>query len=219
MADLIEARHKLGSGATFKFMRKKWAAGEPIFKAASLIEERASGRVDIDNAIRFVASTENEDRYGDVVRASGWDIKAYKANPIVLFAHSHVSIVGGATRVWLEDKQLMVDLVLADAGTSPLVDSVRALVHQRLLRAVSVGFMPAEAKEILKDGYFSGYEFIKQELLEISLVGVPANREALEVIRSFQVSEDDERKLLCPANRGFTAQRARVEFEKMRAGI
>jgi hypothetical protein len=36
--------------------------------------------------IRFVASSEKVARDGDIIRAKGWDLKAFRANPVVLWA-------------------------------------------------------------------------------------------------------------------------------------
>lgn len=185
-------------------------AGQTFDKAAD---------VDPDKPLRFIASDESVDRYGDIVRQAGWDLAAFKRNPVALFGHSHRDIVGAFSRVWVDGKQLLADLMLAEQGTGPIVDYVRALVRQRLLKAVSVSFLPLEWRFIRdeKEDRITGYEFLKQELLEISLVSVPANAQALEIARSLHLSDDMQRSLLAPATRGLSAQRARVELEKLRA--
>lgn len=193
--------------------------GKPVYKHVLLDFPTTTKELDLDAPLRFVASTEAVDRYGDVVRADKWELNAFKSNPMVLFGHSHTSPVGTATRVWTEAKQLLSDVKLAAAGTSALIDSVRSLVQQRILRAVSVGFLPTVEPKYLRDAEskaVTGYEFVGQELLEISLVAVPANPEALSVVRSFNLSDEDQRRLFLPANRGHSAQRARAELEKLR---
>jgi hypothetical protein len=37
--------------------------------------------------MRFVASDESVDRYGDIIRASGWQLENFRKNPVLLFAH------------------------------------------------------------------------------------------------------------------------------------
>jgi HK97 family phage prohead protease len=191
---------------------------KPIFKEANL-ETRAAD-IDPDETMRFIASTEATDRYGDVVRADGWDLASFRKNPVILFGHSHSAPVGVATRVWVEAKKLMADIKLAAQGTSELVDSVRALVRQRILRAVSVGFLPSEYKEVRSDGNFVGYEFTKQELLEISLVAVPANQEALAVARSLNIPAELHGTLFRPdapssGRKNLSADRARLQLEML----
>ncbi len=138
-----------------------------------------SGRQSDDNPLEFILSDETVDRVGDVIRASGWDLQAFKSNPIALFGHSHDSILGVWENVRVEGKRLLGQLRLAKPGTSPLVDTVRSLIEQRILKAVSVGFQPIEANP-RKGG---GYEFTKAALHEVSLVAVPANPSAIALAK------------------------------------
>jgi hypothetical protein len=48
-------------------------------KAASIDEEAKS--------VTFVISTNDEDRYGEVVDQKSWDFKSYLKNPLVLWGH------------------------------------------------------------------------------------------------------------------------------------
>jgi HK97 family phage prohead protease len=190
-----------------------------IIKQAFL--DSSDKAVDPDAPMTFVASTEAVDRYGDIVRADGWELANFKRNPVALFGHNYSSIVGLVPRVWIESKRLMAEIKLAAQGTSALVDSVRALVAQKILRAVSVSFLPMEEPTLMRDeknDRVTGYEFTKQDLLEISLVAVPANQEAIAVARSLGISDDMQRALFVPAFRGISAGRARVEFEKLTQG-
>jgi phage head maturation protease len=59
--------------------------------------------------------------------------------------------------------------------------------------AVSVGFMPLEQPNAIKDleGRTTGWEFTSQELLELSAVSLPANPEALARMVSKGFAEDD----------------------------
>jgi HK97 family phage major capsid protein len=60
---------------------------------------------------------------------------------------------------------------------------VRALVRQGILRAVSVGFQPKKIEPLGKNE--NGYRFVQSELLECSLVSVPANANALAIAKQF----------------------------------
>lgn len=136
-----------------------------------------TGHQSDDNPLDFILSDESVDRMGDVIRASGWDLSSFKSNPIALMGHSHEHILGVWENVRIEGKRLMGTLKLANPGTSPLIDTVRSLLEQRVLRAVSVGFQPIEANP-RKGG---GYEYTKSSLHEVSVVAVPANPNALAV--------------------------------------
>ncbi len=149
-----------------------------------------SGHQSDDNPLEFVLSDESVDRMGDVIRAGGWDLKQFKSNPIALLGHDHSSIIGVWENVRVEGKRLLGSLKLAKEGTSDLVDTVRSLIDQRILKSVSVGFQPIEA-EPRKAG---GWDFIKSALHEVSVVAVPANPNALAVAKA-AYGEDIARKL------------------------
>ena len=130
----------------------------------------------------FVMSDESIDRVGDVIRAGGWDLADFQKNPVALWGHDHGKPIGVWENVRVAGKKLIGKLKLAKEGTSAEIDTIRSLVEQRILKAVSVGFQPLEAKPLEKS---SGYEYTKQRLHECSLVAVPANANALAIAKSF----------------------------------
>lgn len=140
----------------------------------------------------FVMSDAKIDRMGDVIEADGWQLQNFKAHPIALFNHDPNQVIGTWTDVKVQDKQLRGRLEFAEQGTSALVDTVRALHDQGILRAVSVGFRPLEQKPLDADAdkYFGPFRFIKSELLECSLVAVPANPRALNAVKSLGLTGD-----------------------------
>lgn len=159
--------------------------------------EKAEGKA---RSIRFVASDETVDRYGDIIRAEGWDLSNFKKNPVLLFGHNSREPAIGTVRAWVEDTQLLADATFAPEGVSAFADEIWNLVDADIMRAVSVGFLPtAEPNPIWKNddeetGILTGFEFIAQELLELSVVSVPANPAALAVARSL-ASEQTIRRL------------------------
>ncbi len=140
-----------------------------------------SGKQSSDDPFDFVLSDESVDRMGDVIRADGWDLAAFRKNPIALMGHSHEHILGVWENVRVEGKQLLGRLKLAKPGTSELIDTVRSLIEQRILKAVSVGFQPIEAEPRKSGG---GFDFIKSALHEVSVVSVPANPNALAIAKA-----------------------------------
>lgn len=178
-----------------------------------------------DGQYEFVASDETPDRYGDIVRASGWELANYKRNPIVLFQHQSSNPVGIATKVWVESKALMIRIKLAAEGTSPFIDTLRKLLDQKIVRAVSVGFLPTKAPNYLKDAKteaITGLEFNGQELLENSIVSVPANPAALALAKSLHIPEQHLQRVFAPqvqspgALAHMTRQRSTLEIIKSR---
>jgi hypothetical protein len=67
-------------------------------------------------------------------------------------------------------------------------------VQAGILRAVSVGFRPIESKPLNEKDKdpFGPQRFTKHELVETSLVSIPANPNALAVVKSLHISQETE---------------------------
>ena len=127
----------------------------------------------------FVISSEEVDRHGDVVLAQGWRLQAYLRNPVFLWAHNYgLPVIGRALAVWPEPGQLLARLEFAP---TEFARQVAALYRSGYQQGVSVGFRPLryEERRDARTGAFLGIRFLEQELLEVSAVPVPANRQAL----------------------------------------
>lgn len=144
----------------------------------------------IGEGMEFVLSDETRDRYGDVIVAAGWDLRWFKKNPVALFGHSSGFPIGRWEDVRVEGTKLVGRLRFAEEGTSPRIDELRRLVEQGILRAVSVGFRPIEDEAIDPKNPWDGRRYLKSELLETSLVSVPANPAALAIAKGMQISDD-----------------------------
>jgi HK97 family phage prohead protease/HK97 family phage major capsid protein len=143
------------------------------------VAEKGSG-------LEFVLSDETPDRMDDIIMSDGWDLANFNKNPIALFAHQSSFPIGKWKNVRVVDKQLRGFLELAPEGTSQRIDEIRRLVDADILRAVSVGFRPKESKPRAETDW--GLFFTKSELVETSLVSVPANPNALAVAKSLKIS-------------------------------
>jgi len=135
-----------------------------------------------DKAITFIASTANPDRYGDIVDQSGWDLRAYERNPIILLNHNPTQLPIGKGKAYVKNGQLMLDVEFDK--NDEVAQQVERKVRGGFINAVSVGFQPSESiarnKLPADHPYYgkSGYYFPKSELLEVSIVTIPANNEA-----------------------------------------
>lgn len=135
-------------------------------------------------ALEFVLSDGSRDRHGTRINPNGWDLSAFRKNPVALFGHNSDFPIGRWENVRVEGERLIGKLKLAARGTSQRIDELISLVEQGVLRAVSVGFSVAK----LGDG--KEWEFEKQELHECSLVSVGSNKNALALARSMNVSDE-----------------------------
>lgn len=130
----------------------------------------------------FIASTPTRDRMGDVIELAGWKLDQFQRNGVVLVDHrNEVEAIVGRGKVWIDPARgaLMLEVEWAETDRA---QTVRQLYEEGFARAVSVGFLPLKY-EFLRDeqNRMTGIHFIEQELIEVSLVSVPANSEALMV--------------------------------------
>jgi HK97 family phage prohead protease len=170
-------------------------------KFATLTTEvRAAADAD-DRTLRFIGTTAARDRMGDEIPLSGWDFKAYRKNPVVQWAHDYSALpIGKATKIEKTEigggKQgWTFDVKFAPEEANPVAEQCYKLAKGGFLNAVSVGFQSHKSKWIEeededkaqrmkeKPDQRPGKVFLKKELLELSLVPVPANAEALQVAR------------------------------------
>jgi len=125
--------------------------------------------VDEKDVFTVVASSEARDREGEVLPAKGWELDNFNKNPVLLWAHDATSLpIGKVTDIAVKGTELVAKFVF---GAHDFAQDVKQLVKDKILNAVSVGFMPTGENE---KGETTG-----QELLELSIVNVPANQEAL----------------------------------------
>jgi HK97 family phage prohead protease len=110
------------------------------------------------------------DREGDVVVPTGGDFSAYKRNPVVLFAHDYSSLpVGRCIDLHADERGIRASWQWLKGDDRAA--AVRNAWEQGVLNAASIGFKPIEARPIPG----SGTQFDRWEMLEFSLVPVPAN--------------------------------------------
>lgn len=139
----------------------------------------------------FILSDETADRMGDVISSSGWIIDNFKKNPVALFNHSPMHPIGKWNNLRAENGALRGHLELAPKGASARIDEIRALIDAGILQAVSVGFREIESMP-RKDGGPFGKTYKRQELIECSLVSIPANPNALAVAKALNISSETQ---------------------------
>lgn len=129
------------------------------------------------NRFKFKISTDGIDRDKDVISIDGWDVTSYKQNPVVLFGHDYHSLpVGKSISIVSGKKSLDAEVEFASAEIYPFAETVRRMVAGGFLNAASVGFKP---KKYAYNEERRGVDVLESELLEWSIVPVPANPECL----------------------------------------
>jgi HK97 family phage prohead protease len=142
---------------------------------------------------RIRISTGSLDRDRDRVIPSGADIDAYMKNPVVQWGHNYRdpwATIGTTERLEIDANGITAEFVLREAANeSDPMHVVRALWNQGLIRTASIGFNPK--RETRNDQ--GGFDFTEWELLEWSLVPIPANQEALRLaVKSFETQDQPE---------------------------
>jgi len=137
-----------------------------------------------DRKFKVIASTGAVDRYNEIVVPEGGNFKNFLKDPVILWGHQYRELpIGMAEKVYVEDGKVIVEGIFAPADANPEAEKVKKLYDGGFIRAVSIGFMPFEWEDFKDEG---GYKrrYTKWELLELSFVTVPANPEALDIIKS-----------------------------------
>ena len=127
----------------------------------------------------FRASTAAVDRQGEVIDQAGWQLDAYRRNPVILDSHRYGSIddiLGKAVRVEPMPEGLEVDVEFTDTEKGRMA---RRMVEDGFLRTVSVGFRSLGRKPGMRAG--EPMTHTAMELLEVSMVAIPANRDAVRL--------------------------------------
>ncbi len=130
------------------------------------------------------AAVGSEDRKGDVIDPSGWDLEGYRRNPVFLWAHDRSRPpIGRSQRIWVDDDALYAEVEFAPTD---FAGEIAGLYERGFMRGVSVGFLPLEMEVRKASNGRRGYLYRRQELLEISavpvhdgaLAGIPCVRSA-----------------------------------------
>jgi len=148
------------------------------------IESRVLALDEDKRTVKHVISTAKLDRGNRMIEQSGWRLARFRANPVVLADHEYAieRIIGRATEVKIEGDSLVATTEFFKEG---LGNMAFRLVQAGFAKAWSVGWRgikqhrigEVEACERCKaaGAVQYGTHFVQQELLEYSLVAVPAN--------------------------------------------
>lgn len=130
--------------------------------------------------VQFTISTGSTDRMNDRIDPKGWKLDRYRKNPVVLWAHDASALpIARADKLWIEGDSLKAIATFVPKSTLRFADTVLELIKGGFLSATSVGFMPLKWAFADDQARGFGIDFIESELLEFSIVPIPANAEAL----------------------------------------
>lgn len=157
--------------------------------------------------VEFVASTVAVDTYGTVLPPDLWDLSRYARNGVVGYQHDiyysdDPDNVIGRGEAYTANGELLIRIFFEPAELNPKADKVYRKVLFGSINAVSVGFRATAPGHWGRkaDGedpdvyYYNG-----QELMEVSVVNVPSNpdavkRSAAEELARYERQEEETKQ-------------------------
>jgi HK97 family phage prohead protease len=145
----------------------------------NLIAQLKSVEGESDDIFEVIISSDSMDRHGEILMQNGFDFSKWMLNPVFLWAHDYSAMpVGKGLSVISTGNTTVVRGQWAPASANPQAGYLKSLWKGGFLSAVSVGFLELER---------NGNMITKMELLEVSFVPVPANQDALALVRTLSV--------------------------------
>lgn len=135
--------------------------------------------LDMENRIiEMIGSTEDYDRVGDRMIMSGGKLDNYLKNRVILANHDYgynekPTVIGKALDVRIEGSKLIFKIQFAETENAK---DWFYLYANGYMNASSIGFIPIK----YQGNDQGGYDFLEWELLELSLVAVPCNPNAVQ---------------------------------------
>lgn len=147
----------------------------PSARVKSVDEETGS--------VRFTLTERAVDRHGEVVEPAGAKLENYLTNPIVLFGHGMGNQVPigklDTATISISDDTIEADVIFDESGNDPFSTMIASKVKNGFLNAGSIGFKPLEISEEKGMDGQTGVTHTKWELMEFSIVPIPALPSAL----------------------------------------
>jgi len=127
----------------------------------------------------FKVITDRVDGNGNQADINGWDFTRYNANPVVFFNHRwNDPPVGKALTLHTQGDHINARIQLAP---TQLGEQIALMLADGYIRGASAGWKPLEFDLRMNErGWPVGIHSHKQELLELSIVGLPAHPDTLK---------------------------------------
>lgn len=134
-----------------------------------------------EGVLEAVITTSSVDRHRESIVTTGIDTKAYMQNPVVLYGHDYEGLPIGKTIKLTEQKNKIKARFQLAVDIFPFAKTVFDMVTNGYLNAVSIGGVVRQWSE--------DYMTIEEmEMVEFSVVPIPANPEALITSRSLETA-------------------------------
>lgn len=145
------------------------------------LEKGSTKELDADNGIlEAVVTTSGEDRHREQIVTDGIDVSNYiEKNPVVLYGHDYWGFPIGKTIKLKQQKNKITARFQLAIEEYDFAKTVYNLVKGGYLNAVSIGGIVRKWSEDYRT-------ILEMEMLEFSIVSIPANPDAMITARSFK---------------------------------
>lgn len=174
-------------------------------EGTALAAEGAPGAGTEGRRVTFRAIGPGVDRHGTRIDPRGVRTGDFDRNPVFLWGHDGYAAQGKAPELGNVIGRVVqhsagaagfdIVVVFAEAAVNPRAEQALRLVRAGFLQAVSVGFLPLKSHQEEAPGGRSVTVFDAVELLEVSLVPVPSNPQALALLRALDPEETTEHSI------------------------
>ncbi|WP_438979907.1 HK97 family phage prohead protease [Polynucleobacter sp.] len=140
----------------------------------SLVEIKALA----DGVVEGIVATDSVDRHGEKISIQGLDIKTYMATSgAVLFGHDYWALPIGKTLSLRKSAGKLIAKFQLATEINDFAKQVYDMITGDYLKGLSIGFIPTEWDEKTNT-------WTKAEMIEFSVVPVPANSDAMITSKS-----------------------------------
>lgn len=143
--------------------------------------------------VEFIISNATTDRYGESVIMEGIDTTKYMVNPVVLWGHDYNALPLGRTMSLRREGGNLIAKVQFDTDLSEFADTVYQQILRGTISAASIGGLVKQYGST-QDNKTDWDVIAEMEMVEWSVVPVPANPEALVLAKQFGMDETVLRK-------------------------
>ncbi len=170
--------------------------GEKVTVYRSLDKDSVKAIDEGNGILEAIITTSDVDRYNENIITSGIDTTNYMTNPVVLYGHDYYNFPVGKTLKLTQMKNKIKAQFQLAVEEYDFAATLYKLIQNGFINAVSIGGRVLEWSEDYKS-------IMKMEMVEFSVVAIPANPSALITARDFQGAT------------GKSAEQIRTEIEDM----
>lgn len=155
---------------------------DKLTKAFAKLDLKALTTED-SGTFRVIMTSDKKDRDGEIIRLDGWNFDNFMKNPVVIYGHNYYyleNVIGRVDKIYREGNTIVAEGRFASEAANPKAQMVRRLYDEKILQAVSVGFI-VKGRDVQDDSIITS-----AELLELSFVPIQSNPDAVDIMKALE---------------------------------